>query len=97
MANRPAVLVIGGAGYVGSYTCKALHRAGGTPVTLDSLSTGHRQAVTWAPLEVGDVRDEGFVADVLMRHKVTAMLHFAALSLVSESASKAYEYCENNV
>jgi len=97
MTKQPTVLVTGGAGYVGSHACKALQRAGLTPVTIDNLSTGHRQAVRWGPLEVGDVRDEGFVADVMIRHKATAVLHFAALSLVGESTAKPQEYYDNNV
>jgi UDP-arabinose 4-epimerase len=97
MTEQPAVLVTGGAGYVGSHTCKALHRTGFTPVTLDNLSTGHRQAVKWGPLEVGDVRHESLVADVMMRHRVTAVLHFAALSLVGDSASRPHDYYDNNV
>ncbi len=97
MTTRPTALVTGGAGYVGSHVCKALHRSGFTPVTLDNLSTGHRRAVQWGPLEIGDVRDRGFVSDVMMRHKVTAVLHFAARSLVGESAEKPLEYYDNNV
>ncbi|WP_119304123.1 UDP-glucose 4-epimerase GalE [Dongia deserti] len=97
MTKQPSVLVTGGAGYVGSHVCKALYRSGLTPVTLDNLSTGHRQAVKWGPLEVGDVRDEAFVSDVMARHKVTAVLHFAALSLVGESAGKPHEYYDSNV
>lgn len=97
MTTRPTVLVTGGAGFVGSHICKTLHRSGLTPVTLDNLSTGHRWAVKWGPLEVGDVRDQSFVSDVMIRHKVTAALHFAALSLVGESAEKPFEYYDNNV
>jgi len=97
MTKQPTVLVTGGAGYVGSHVCKALHRSGLIPVTLDNLSTGHQQAVKWGPLEVGDVRDEDFVAEVMIRHKATSVLHFAALSLVGESATKPHEYYDNNV
>ncbi|HET6157692.1 MAG TPA: UDP-glucose 4-epimerase GalE [Dongiaceae bacterium] len=97
MTKQPSVLVTGGAGYVGSHVCKALHRSGLTPVTLDNLSSGHRQAVKWGPLEVGDVRDEDLVAEIMVRHKVTSVLHFAALSLVGESASKPHEYYDNNL
>lgn len=97
MSKQPTVLVTGGAGYVGSHVCKALHRSGLIPVTLDNLSTGHRQAVKWGPLEVGDVRDQDLVVDVMIRHKATSVLHFAALSLVGESGSKPVEYYDNNV
>jgi UDP-arabinose 4-epimerase len=97
MAKRPSVLVTGGAGYVGSHVCKALDRAGLVPVTLDNLATGHREAVKWGPLEVGDVRNQDQVAGVMQRHRVTAVLHFAAASLVGESASKPLDYYDNNV
>src|SRR5690349_16314222 len=97
MAKQPSVLVTGGAGYVGSHVCKALHRSGFAPVTLDNLSTGHREAVRWGPLEVGDVRNAEFVADAMRRHEVSAVLHFAAASLVGESAAKPLEYYDNNV
>jgi UDP-arabinose 4-epimerase len=97
MTKQPTVLVTGGAGYVGSHVCKALHRSGMVPITLDNLSTGHRQAVRWGPLEVGDVRNEEFVAEVMRRHGISAVLHFAAASLVGESAGKPLEYYDNNV
>lgn len=97
MTTHPTVLVTGGAGYVGSHVCKALHRAGLIPVTLDNLISGHRWAVKWGPLEVGDVRDDNVVAEIMLRHKVTAVLHFAALSLVGESAGKPFEYYDANV
>ena len=89
MANQPSVLVTGGAGYVGSHVCKALHRSGFVPVTFDNLATGHREAVKWGPLEVGDVRNQDLVADVMQRYEATAVLHFAAASLVGESGKQA--------
>lgn len=95
--ERGSVLVTGGAGYVGSHVCKALRQAGLTPVTLDNLSTGHAWAVKWGPLEIGDVRDQNFVHDVMGRHGIGAVLHFAAASLVGESATRPYDYYDNNV
>jgi UDP-arabinose 4-epimerase len=95
--KKPAVLVTGGAGYVGSHVCKALDRAGFLPVTLDNLATGHRWAVKWGPLEVGDVRDGGLVESLLRRYRVTAVLHFAALSLVGASAQQPFDYYDVNV
>lgn len=97
MTKKPTILVTGGAGYIGSHVCKALHQSGVVPVTLDNLSTGHQQAVNWGPLEVGDVRDENFVAEIMIRHKVTAVLHFAAMALVGESAMRPREYYDNNL
>ena len=91
------MLVTGGAGYVGSHVCKALSHAGFLPVTLDNLATGHRWAVKWRPLEVGDVRDSGFVEVLLRRFRITAVLHFAALSLVGASAKQPIDYYDVNV
>jgi UDP-arabinose 4-epimerase len=95
--ERGAVLVTGGAGYVGSHVCKALDRAGIVPVTFDNLSTGHRWAVKWGPLEIGDVRDSTRLEAVMRQHRVKAVLHFAALSLVGRSAEQPVEYYDVNV
>ena len=95
--NKPAVLVTGGAGYVGSHVCKALARAGYVPVTYDNLATGHRWAVQWGPLEEGDVRDSNRIETVLRRYRATAVLHFAALSLVGASAKQPFDYYDVNV
>jgi UDP-arabinose 4-epimerase len=95
--GRVPVLVTGGAGYVGSHVCKRLHGAGYLPVTLDNLATGHDWAVKWGPLEVGDVRDGGFVETTMLRYRVTAVLHFAALSLVGQSARQPLDYYDVNV
>lgn len=92
-----AVLVTGGAGYVGSHACKALSEAGYKPVVLDNLSTGHRWAVKWGPLEQGDINDQAFVADLLKRHKIDAVMHFAAFSQVGESVRDPALYYANNV
>jgi UDP-arabinose 4-epimerase len=97
MGTGPAVIVTGGAGYIGSHTCKALHAAGFNPVTIDNLSTGHPWAVQWGPLEVGDIRDTDFVSDVMSRHKAGAVLHLAGLSLVAESARMLPSYYDCNV
>jgi UDP-glucose 4-epimerase len=52
-----AILVTGGAGYVGAHACKALRRAGYPPVVFDNFSTGHKSFVRWGPLVPGDIRD----------------------------------------
>jgi UDP-arabinose 4-epimerase len=96
-ASKPAVLVTGGAGYVGSHVCKALDRAGFLPVVYDNLATGHRWAVKWGPLEEGDIRDSDRIETVLRRYRATAVLHFAALSLVGASAKQPLDYYDVNV
>jgi len=91
------VLVTGGAGYIGSHVCKALHDAGITPVTFDNLSTGHSWAVKWGPIEIGDILDTTALAEVMRHHNVEAVLHFAAKSLVAESVTNPLLYHHNNV
>ncbi|MFZ1921016.1 MAG: NAD-dependent epimerase/dehydratase family protein, partial [Xanthobacteraceae bacterium] len=75
-----AILVTGGAGFIGSHTCKALREAGFTPVTYDNLSRGNPEAVKWGPLEVGDLADRARLREVVARHQPTAVVHFAALA-----------------
>jgi UDP-arabinose 4-epimerase len=91
------VLVTGGAGYIGSHTCKALAEAGHTPVVFDNLRTGHRWAVQWGPLEVGDVNDAGRLDEVMRRHKPEAVVHFAGVGYVGESFAKPDLYYRTNV
>lgn len=97
MAKGAKVLVTGGAGYVGSHVCKALSAANFVPVTFDNLSTGHRWAVKWGPLEIGDVCDADLLEWVIRRHGIVAILHFAALSLVGQSSQQALKYYDVNV
>ena len=92
-----AVLVAGGAGYVGAHTCKALARAGFLPVVLDNLSTGHRDFVRWGPLVQADLHDTATIADTIRRYECIAVLHFAAFALVGESVTEPAKYYDNNV
>jgi len=92
-----AVLVTGGAGYIGSHTCKALAKAGFLPVTLDNLSRGHTAAVKWGPLERGDIADPALVGRIVARYRPLAAVHFAAYAYVGESVSDPCLYYENNV
>jgi UDP-arabinose 4-epimerase len=94
---QPAILVAGGAGYVGAHACKALARAGYLPVVLDNLSTGHRDFVRWGPLVQADLRDAAKVAEAIRQHGCLAVLHFAAFALVGESVSEPAKYYDNNV
>jgi UDP-arabinose 4-epimerase len=91
------VLVTGAAGYIGSVTCKLLSHRGYLPIGFDNLSRGHREAVRWGPLEVGDVRDRARVARVLAAHGPRAIVHFAALANVEESVHEPALYYDNNV
>jgi UDP-glucose-4-epimerase GalE len=91
------VLVTGGAGYIGSHTAKALAREGYEPVVLDNLSSGHRRAVKWGPLVVGDLADSDLVKQVIQQYSIEAVMHFAASLLVSESMIEPRKYFWNNV
>jgi UDP-arabinose 4-epimerase len=93
----PNILVTGGAGYVGSHTCKALADAGYTPVVLDDLSTGHSWAVKWGPLVVADIADRARVAKALKEVCAQAAIHFAAHAYVGESVLHPRKYFDNNV
>ncbi|HEY5007964.1 MAG TPA: UDP-glucose 4-epimerase GalE [Caulobacteraceae bacterium] len=92
-----AILVVGGAGYVGSHACKALAQGGYKPVTLDNLRTGHADAVRWGPLIEADFGDGEAVRAAVREHKITAAMHFGALSLVAESVAEPARYYANNV
>jgi len=92
-----AVLVAGGAGYVGSHCCLALAAAGFRPVVFDDLSNGHREHVQWGPLEVGDIRDAARLDAVFAQHKPVAVLHFAARIEVGESVKNPGAFFDNNV
>jgi UDP-arabinose 4-epimerase len=91
------VLVAGGAGYIGSHTCKALAAAGHTPIAYDNLHTGHRWAVKWGPFEQGDLNDAAALAATLKKHKPEAVINFAALAYVGESNQEPTLYYRNNV
>ena len=92
-----AILVTGGAGYIGAHVCKALAAAGYLPVTYDDLSTGHESAVRWGPLERGDILDTQRLNDALAKHRVVAVAHLAARCLAGEGESRADEYERVNV
>jgi UDP-glucose-4-epimerase GalE len=92
-----SILIVGGAGYIGSQTAKLVARSGDQPVVFDNLSTGHEWAVRWGPLERGDLADRDQVRAVIERHKVTAVIHFAAHAYVGESVAHPRKYFRNNV
>ena len=92
-----AVLVTGGAGYVGSHAAKALRTAGHEVVVLDNLVAGHREAVQGGSLVEADIADSAAVRDAIRRYRVTAVMHFAALLSVGQSVQAPGEYYANNV
>ncbi len=92
------VLVLGGAGYIGSHTVYALIEKGEDVVIIDNLETGHIEAVhPKARFYQGDIRDREFVDSVLDKEKIDAVIHFAANSLVGESMTNPLKYYDNNV
>ena len=92
------VLVVGGAGYIGSHQVKSLCDQQYQVIVLDNLNTGFAQAVdNRAKFIKGDVRDYALVKSILEQGKITAVFHFAALSLVGESCEKPLDYYNNNV
>lgn len=91
------VLVTGGAGYIGSHTCKALAAEGFLPVTYDNLSTGHEWAVQWGPFVFGDLSDVGLLRDTMRKYDIGAVLHFAASCYVGESVQEPRKYYGNNL
>lgn len=95
--SQRAVLVTGGAGYIGSHCCKALAAAGYLPVVYDNLSTGHREFVKWGPLIEGDIQDREQLCEAIERHGPVAVMHFAALALVGKSVRHPGKYWDVNV
>ncbi|WP_243438358.1 UDP-glucose 4-epimerase GalE [Fundidesulfovibrio soli] len=91
------ILVTGGAGYIGSHTCKALKLAGYEPVTYDNMVYGHEWAVKWGPLIKGDILDGEKLDQVFKQYEPLAVLHFAAFAYVGESVSDPEKYYRNNV
>ncbi len=91
------ILVVGGAGYIGSHMCKYLHGKGMTPVVLDNLSLGHKESVKWGPLFVGNLDDTKILAEIFSKHDIQAVMHFAAFCYVGESMIEPLKYYQNNV
>ncbi len=91
------VLVTGGAGYIGSHTCKELAKNGLVPVSLDNLVYGHRGFAKWGPLVVGDIEDGALLDRLFAEHRFAAVIHFAAFAYVGESVQDPGKYYRNNV
>lgn len=96
--TKKSILIIGGAGYIGSHMVRMLVEARYTPIVFDNLATGHRKFI---PKEIkflkGDLRNPKDVDRVLQSHKFEAVIHFSAASLVPESMTDPLKYYDNNV
>jgi UDP-glucose 4-epimerase len=91
-----AILVTGGAGYIGSHVVRQLGETGEQVVVIDNLSKGFRQAVTAGDLIIGDVGDYELVSRLLAEHQVDTVMHFAAHTVVPESVALPLKYYGNN-
>jgi len=92
-----AILITGGAGYIGRHTAKLLHGAGLPVVTLDNLTTGRRDETGWGPFVEGDIANVGLVRSIIREHAVTAVIHLAASAHVGDSMARPDAYYRNNV
>ena len=91
------VMVVGGAGYIGSHAVRLLLDAGHSVCVYDNLSRGHRAAVPDGMLVQGELSDRKQVAATLREHNIDAVMHFAAFALVNESVNDPAVYYQNNV
>ena len=93
-----AILVLGGAGYIGSHTALELVKAGNEVVIADNLVTGYRKAIPeGAKFYEGDLRDSDFLDNLFHQENIDAVIHFAAYSLVGESVTNPLKYYDNNL
>src|SRR5580698_4892167 len=92
-----SILIVGGAGYIGSHTAKLVAASGHRPVVFDNLVYGHRTAVKWGPFVEGDLADPEAIRRALSEHAVEAVIHFAAYAYVGESMTDPGKYFRNNV
>ncbi|MDR1290084.1 MAG: UDP-glucose 4-epimerase GalE, partial [Planctomycetaceae bacterium] len=92
-----SILIVGGAGYIGSHVNKYLNRAGYETVVVDNLCKGHIESVCWGEFLRGDIGDVDFMDWVFSSHRIEAVMHFAAFAYVGESVLMPSVYYENNV
>lgn len=92
-----AILVTGGAGFIGSHVCKELAKRDFTPVVYDNLCRGFRHNVKWGPFEHGNIEDQARLEEVIARYQPVAVMHFAAYAYVGESVAQPWLYYRNNI
>ncbi len=97
MTGRLNILVAGGCGYIGTHMVKALIAAGHHPITLDNLSTGHRDLLPGGEFIAGDIGDTALLDDIFASQRIDAVMHFAAFIEVGESIADPLKYYGNNV
>lgn len=91
------ILIVGGAGYIGSHVNKELNKRGYETVIYDNLIYGHKEAVKWGIFEYGDLRDTTKLEEVFNKYDIEAVFHFAAFAYVGESVTNPSKYYNNNV
>ncbi|HXJ22481.1 MAG TPA: UDP-glucose 4-epimerase GalE [Polyangia bacterium] len=92
-----SILIVGGAGFIGSHTAKVAAEAGLTPVVFDNLSSGHEWALRWGVFERGDLADQASIAAAIRRHDVKAVMQFAGFIEVGESVRNPSKYLRGNL
>ena len=95
--NSETILVVGGAGYIGSHMVIDLLTTGREVIILDDLSTGHRELVTGGRLIEGSLGDAALLDEIFTDNRIDAVMHFAAFALVGESVVQPLKYYQNNV
>lgn len=96
-ATNDKILVVGGAGYIGSHCVKELNKQGYRTVVLDNLVYGHRDAVKWGEFVQGDMQDTALLDRLFTEHRIAGVMHFAAYAYVGESVTDPEKYYFNNV
>jgi UDP-glucose-4-epimerase GalE len=92
-----AVIVTGGAGYIGSHVCKALKKAGFTPVVFDHLEQGHEWAIQWGPFILGDILNKALLKDAFQKFSPVGVIHLASYINVRDSLVSPEKYYRNNL
>ncbi|NGX56100.1 MAG: UDP-glucose 4-epimerase [Candidatus Anoxychlamydiales bacterium] len=90
------IIVTGGAGYIGSHMCKVLKEKNYHPITIDNLSTGHKESVKYGDFIQGDIKDYDLLIDTFKKYNPIGVMHFAACAIVSESMEDPKKYYSNN-
>lgn len=91
------ILVVGGAGYIGSHACKELHNKGYNPIVFDNLIYGHKEFAKWGEFVLGDLNNPEQLRLTFQKYKIEAVMHFAAFAYVGESVEHPMKYYTNNV